>query len=133
MAATIIDVLDLRADSPFPGESLSRCWNGSVPTGPTQPPSVTPVLAEVVPHDPLDRDSWGVPKQLPPVGAVKERDWSYIRGAGNAGEELFHLRVDPKEQHNLAADPAALQALRQLRSALDRLAGGPLVPARFNR
>jgi hypothetical protein len=47
-------------------------------------------------------------------------------------EELFHLRQDPKEQHNLAGDPDAQRTLRQMRDALGRLTGGPLLPGRFN-
>ena len=99
---------------------------------PVQPPSASPALAEVVPNDPFNRDSWGVPEQLPPLGAVKEKDWSYIRREGDVREELFVLREDPKERRNLAADPTAQMTLRQMRAALNRLTGGPLLPKRFH-
>ena len=114
----------------FP-ESL---WHGSgsSPRGATvKPRSASPALAEVAPNDPLDRDFWGVPEQLPPLGAVKEKDWSYIRREGDVREELFHLREDPKEQRNMADDPAAQSTLRQMRAALDRLTEGPLLPRRL--
>ena len=86
----------------------------------------------MVPNDPRDRDSWGVPRPLPPLGAVKEKDWSYIRREGDAREELFHLSRDPREQHNLAGDPAARTTLQRMRDALDHLTEGPLLPQRFN-
>ena len=48
-----------------------------------------------------------MPKQRPPLGAVKDGEWSYIRREGDVHEELFHLREDAKEMRNLAGDPAA--------------------------
>jgi hypothetical protein len=63
---------------------------------------------------------------------LKDEDWSYIRREGDAGDELFHLRRDPREQHNLAADPSVQLTLKQMRAALDRLTEGPLVSKRFN-
>ena len=39
---------------------------------------------------------------------------------------------DPKEQRNLAGDPAAQTTLEQMRAALDRLTAGPLLPERFS-
>jgi hypothetical protein len=46
---------------------------------------------------------------------------------------LFHLREDAKEMRNRADDPAAQTILQQMRAALDRLTGGPLLQRRFNR
>ena len=63
---------------------------------------------------------------------MKEKDWSYIRAAGNVHEDLFDLRTDPKEEHNLAGQPSAQTTLERLQRALDRLTAGPLVPERFN-
>ena len=86
----------------------------------------------MVPNDPRHRDSWGVPRQLPPLGALKEGDWSYIRREAELREELFHLNADAKEQHNLAGDPAARTTLEQMRQALNVLTAGPLFPERFS-
>jgi arylsulfatase A-like enzyme len=126
LAATVVDVAGLQARAPFPGVSLARFWKRPSQVAPVQPPSASPALAEVVPNDPGNRDSWGVPKPLPPLRAVKEKDWSYIRREGDGREELFRLREDPKEQHNLAGDPATQTTLQQMRATLDRLAGGSL-------
>ncbi len=105
LAATIVDVAGLAAGSPFPGASLARFWRG--PAGRHRPGScpLHPCSPRSVPNDPAHRDSWGVPGQLPPLGALKRDDWSYIRREGDAREELFHLREDPGEQRDLAGDP----------------------------
>ena len=116
LAATIVDLTGQQAGAPFPGTSLARLWKPRAQVVGDQPGIASPALAEVVPNDVLNRDAWGVPKQLPPLGALKDEDWSYIRREGDAGDELFHLRRDPREQHNLAADPSAQLTLKQMRS-----------------
>jgi arylsulfatase A-like enzyme len=127
LAATIVDITGLSAGSPFPGSSLARTWRPSA----GGPPSPSPSMAEVVPNDPLDRDAWGVPRPLAPLGAVKEADWSYIRRDTDAREELFHLRDDPGERDNRAAGSAARGALQRMRESLGGLTAGPLSPGRF--
>jgi hypothetical protein len=67
------------------------------------------------------------------LGALIDGEWSYIRREGDIREELFHLREDASEQHNLASDPAARSTVERKRSALGQLTGGPLSPQRFNR
>jgi arylsulfatase A-like enzyme len=131
LAATVVDLAGLESGAPFPGVSLARTWKPPSQVALPHPPSASPVLAEVVPDNPHNRNSWGVAELLPPLGAVKERDWSYIRREGDVREELFHLPQDPKEQYNLADNPAAQVTLQHMRAALDRLTGGPLFPERF--
>jgi arylsulfatase A-like enzyme len=133
VAATIVDMLDLEAGSPFPGSSLARFWNAKEPAAKRARASSDPAFAEVLPNDRNNRDSAGLPKKRWPLGAVIEEDWSYIRHEEEHREELFHLRADAKEQRNLAGDPAAAPALERMRAALERLTAGPLVPERFNR
>jgi arylsulfatase A-like enzyme len=132
LAVTIVDVAGLEGDAPFPGVSLARYWKQHAPEAPARPPAASPALAEVVPHNSLKPPSRSDLEQRSPLGAVKEQDWSYIRREGNAHEELFHLPRDPKEQRNLADDPAAQSTLQHMRATLDRLTGGPLLPERFN-
>jgi hypothetical protein len=131
LAATIVDVAGLGAGAPFPGESLARFWKQPGPVAPIQPPLALPALAELVPYA-REQDYWRLPKQLSPEGAVKDGEWSYIRREGDGREKLFHLREDPKEQHDLAGDPGAQTTLTQMRAALDRLTGGPLLRERFS-
>jgi arylsulfatase A-like enzyme len=131
VAATIVDVAGLGQGAPFPGRSLARLWKQPTPGATVQPPSTSPALAEVVPIDQGHHDSWGVFQQLPPLRAVKGKDWSYIRREGDVRDELFHLRDDPKEEHNLAGEPATQSTLEQMRRTLDGLTGGPLLSRRF--
>jgi len=133
LAATIVDVVGQESGSPFPGVSLGRFWKQDSPAASIQPALTSQALGEVVPTNPDKRDESGLPTQLPPLGAVKEKDWSYIRREGRVREELFHLSADANELHNLADDPSAQTILRQMRAALDRLTGGPLLPERFSR
>ena len=133
VAATIVDMLDLEAGSPFPGSSLARFWNAKGPAAKGARAPSDPALAEVLPNDRSNRDSAGLPKKRWPFGAVIEEGWSYIRHEEDHHEELFQFRADAREQRNLARDPAAVPTLERMRAALDRLTAGPLVPQRFNR
>jgi arylsulfatase A-like enzyme len=132
LAATIVDLAGLEGGAPFPGVSLARFWKQPAQVAPALPSAASPALAEVVPENPRNRNSWGVPEQLPPLGAVKENDWSYIRREVDVREELFFLRDDPKERHNLAGDPVAQGTLGRMRAALGILTAGPLLPQRFS-
>jgi arylsulfatase A-like enzyme len=132
LAATIVDVLNLESGSPFGGDSLASFWDGATPTA-SAPSSSEPALAEVVPNDQFDRDAYGLPNKTWPLGALKAREWSYIRREGDVREELFHIGEDAKEQRNLVNDPAARPILEQMRQSLEQLTGGPLLPQRFNR
>jgi arylsulfatase A-like enzyme len=133
LATTIVDVVSQEAGSPFPGVSLARYWKQPLPVAPIEPLPAAQALGEVVPNDPDKRDYWGLPRLLPPLGAVKEKDWSYIRREDQVREELFHLSEDANEQRNLAGDPSAQATLEQMRAALFRQTGGPLLPERFSR
>ena len=133
LAATIVELTGSASGSPFPGESLTRFWNDSSSSMPTKESSKNSALAEVVPNNPRKRDYWGLPEQRPPLGAVKNGEWSYIRQEEDFHEALFHLRDDAKEMRDRAGDPAAQTVLRQMRATLDRLTSGPLLPERFSR
>ena len=110
LAATIVDVLGLEADAPFPGASLARYWDDTAPSSPPTGTSSDPVLAEVVPGFATNVDDNGLPRKTWPLGALNDGDWSYIRREGNTHEELFRVGRDAGEQHNLARDPAAARS-----------------------
>ncbi len=129
LATTIVDVLDLESGSPFPGRSLARFWNGTSPS-PSAP--TDRALAEVVPIDPLHPDPLEMARRHWPIAAVVEGPWSYIRREADGHEELFHLRQDVGESHNLAGSPAARADLDRMRGSLRGLTAGPLTPERFN-
>ncbi|MEI6871474.1 MAG: sulfatase [Verrucomicrobiota bacterium] len=60
---------------------------------------------------------------IPGAEAVCSKDWKYIRWMENGTEELFDLKTDPKEEHNLTGDPARAKVLEQLRARLEVLRG----------
>ena len=133
LAATIVDVAGQENGSPVPGVSLARFWRQPGPVRPIKSPTPLQSLAEVVASDPhTPRNYWGTSQQLAPLGAVKDTEWSYVHREGDAREELFHLRDDPNEKHNLASDPAARAALEKMRAVMGRLTAGPLLPERFS-
>ena len=134
LAATIVDIAGLENGSPVPGESLARFWQQTDSVRPSKSSTRSPALAEVVATDSrTPHDYWGTPRPRAPLGAIKDTEWSYILREGEAPEQLFHLRDDPKETHNLADEPAARATLEKMRAVLGHLTGGPLLPQRFNR
>jgi arylsulfatase A-like enzyme len=132
LAATIVDVLGLAARSPFPGRSLAPLWNAAVTPASLDRTSIDRGLSEVVPNDPLNRNAYGMPKIGWPLGGLAASGWTYICREGAVHEELFDLRIDPKEQKNLVNDPAARGSLDRMRARLQELTNGPLTPERFS-
>jgi hypothetical protein len=133
VATTVVEVLGFQAGSPFPGEPLARFWNGSSRVASAKAAVSDPALSEVVPIQSFGSDSsqW-LNQPRWPLAALTDGDWAYIRREGDAREELFHLREDAQERHNLARDPAMQPTLGRMRTALGRLTAGPLTPQRFN-
>jgi arylsulfatase A-like enzyme len=131
LAATVVDVLGMKAGSPFPGNSLARLWKGPSTGSPSDLALSDQALAEVVPIDPLNRDPSGLPRKGWPLAGLADGEWSYIRRDGDVREELFHLREDGNEQRDRVDDPAAQARLEQMRGNLKKLTAGPLTPDRF--
>jgi arylsulfatase A-like enzyme len=131
LAATIVDIAGSAADSPFPGASLARVWRPSSPSS-SDAGTGEGALAELVPNETLDGGA-SVSSRLPwPLAALTQGGWSYIRREGEVLEELYHLREDPREQHNVADSARSRPRLERMREGLSRLTLGPLTPDRFN-
>jgi arylsulfatase A-like enzyme len=132
LPATIIDALGSASGSPFPGNSMARFWNGSA-TASANGAASEQALSEVVPLGEFGPDpSRWLYKPRWPMAALTEGAWTYIRREGEVREELFRVRQDAQERHNLANDPAMRSTLERMRQALGRLTAGPLTPERFN-
>ena len=137
LPATILDVLGLdttsRPGAPkFPGASLARAWrnsNGPRPdrtaATPALEPEPEPVLSELVTRDDRAANQPGDPDDV--LRAVVSGSQVYHR-IGRDREELYDLRNDPAESHNLAGDRASRQTLDRFRHTLARLA--PTAPAK---
>jgi len=121
----------LSADSPFPGASLARVWRPSSRSS-GDAGSGESALAELVPNETLDGSASDSSRLPWPLAALTEGGWSYIRREGQVLEELYHLREDPREQHNIAASASSRSRLERMREVLSRLTLGPLTPDRFN-
>ena len=55
---------------------------------------------------------------ITPMVALRDGPWKYIR-CGADPDQLYHLRTDPAERTNLAADPAFAAPLAELRAQAD--------------
>jgi hypothetical protein len=62
---------------------------------------------------------------------LKDAESSCIRRDLDGREELFPLSENANEQRNLAEGSGVQGVLRQLRTALERLTLGPLLPGRI--
>ncbi len=112
-APSILDICDAE---PLP-KTHGKSWRKLVKSG-----------------DPDWRTAWyyeyNYEKQFPytpNVRAIRTDEWKYIRyphGDGSPDRhmaELYHLKTDPGEDHNLAEDPAQAARIAALRARLDRL------------
>jgi arylsulfatase A-like enzyme len=111
--ATILDVLGTGRTSPFPGASLAGHWRAS---STSEPPRTSPAFSEValrttISHNPKRAPAWRGPMQ-----SIVVRDRAYIRNA-DGREELYDLRADPGEEHDLATrndERAAIGRFRRI-------------------
>ncbi len=114
LPATIVDLAGLKQGSPFPGQSLARCW--SEPSGDAIQTDGL-ILTEILEHDLKPREGWKPPRSL-----VLDENL-YIRN--NEGrEEIYNLETDPGESKNLAGaaeSQALLARFRALLEPIDRL------------
>jgi arylsulfatase A-like enzyme len=115
VAATVVDLLGLGRDAPFPGRSLARFWDRGLETEPARTLG-EPMLMET--GKPLVLSNQGrEPAAKGPMSALIESGMHYIRSADGL-EELYLLDSDPEERVNLMNSPMAGFALRGLRQRL---------------
>jgi hypothetical protein len=111
--STIVELLALDNDRPFPGTPLTRYWRAD--TSQVGPP-VEPLLMEI--GRPLYFANAGrEPAAKGPMQALVAAGKHYIRTA-DGREELFELASDPEERFDLAPTPNGSQMLKGFRESL---------------
>lgn len=58
---------------------------------------------------------------IPPSEALVRRDWKYIYWPAHQVEQLFDLQADPREENDLAEDPAHVERLAEMRVRFQEL------------
>jgi len=119
--ATVADLLNLQAESPFPGESLARFWSGGAESGEPE----TPVLIEVLLRETISRNPDRPPAWRGPMRGVIAENQTYIRNA-DGREELYDILADPGQTRDLAESDDSREALDRMRERLETLVPGVL-------
>jgi arylsulfatase A-like enzyme len=113
LPATVADVLDLNSLSPFPGRSIVR-------ESSEQASSPAPMLIEIngPVHTPPNQTR--SPVFRGPMQALVEGQRVYIHN-GDGREELFDIKADPAQVHDLAPRSESRPDLEQFRVELERI------------
>ena len=111
--ATVVDLLGLGRNAPFPGRSLARFWHQ--PDQAVLPPP-EPVLMETGKPE-IFANQGREPAAKGPMKSLVARGMHYIRTADGL-EELYMLSTDPEEKVNMAGSPNAQAILERFRNAL---------------
>ncbi len=119
LPATIVDLVGVRQESPFPGRSLADLWRNPSPG--SSPVDVSGAISELPKPNPYDPNHGRSPAHRGPLTSLAEGDLVYIRNAGDRTEELFNERDDPGELRNLAQDTAMQPILDRFRRRLDQM------------
>ncbi len=112
LPATVIDLLGLGRDSPFPGQSLTRFWRrpSQVVVSPANPLLMETGKPELLTNQGREPAAKG------PMKSLIARGMHYIRSA-DGFEELYMLNADPEERINMAGavnGPANLERFRDI-------------------
>jgi len=121
MAATILDLVDVKADSVgIEGRSLARYWDSgrasAEESGSRSAETAFSVLyrgAETEPWYPIERG--------PAMYSLIDSEYHYIL-TGDGTEELFHIPSDPMEKANLISQPPLRNLVVEFRTRLRALA-----------
>jgi arylsulfatase A-like enzyme len=118
--ATVLDLLELGQDAPFPGRSLARFWRR-----PAQAASVPPepVLMETEKPEFLTNQG-REPAAKGPMKSLVAGGTHYIR-TGDGLEELYILNIDPKEEFDVAGSLNSQTALERFRAVLPSMRKRP--------
>jgi arylsulfatase A-like enzyme len=121
LPATVVDLLDLEAGSPFPGRSLQRLWHGSSSGADAARAAEAPVISELTGPNPSDPNQGRSPAVPGPLVSLAQGDFVYIRNETDGHEELFNEREDPRELSNRAHSEALQSLVDRFRAQLNEL------------
>jgi arylsulfatase A-like enzyme len=111
LPATVVDILGLGHDTPFPGRSLARHWSASsASTAEHDEPLLTETADEI----------GDTPIGTTAGRSLLEQNKLYIRKK-DGREELYDLATDPAESRDLSGSPAFAPLLAQFREKMLRI------------
>jgi len=107
LAPTLLDYAGLTAPERMQGRSVRPLVEGKNPTWRTE----------------WFYEHLTLPQRIPPTEGVRTERWKYFRwmGADPVMEELYDLKADPLEEHNLAGKPEHAKTLAELRARWEQL------------
>jgi arylsulfatase A-like enzyme len=119
LPATIVELVGLEANSPFPGPSLSNLWRRASPNPDLN--AIDGVVSELTAPNPADPNQGRSPAKRGPLVSLAEGDFVYIRNEGDGSEELFDHRNDPEELRNQGGVEALQPVLKRFRERVDQI------------
>jgi arylsulfatase A-like enzyme len=114
LPATVLDLLGLSADSPFPGHSLAAHWRGQ--SEPGQPSGTLAVSESAMPKE-LHPSAGVGPSQRGLALSLVAGGRHYLRDSAGT-EELYDLASDLQESNNRIAAPEEAETVGQFRRTL---------------
>jgi len=120
LPATIVDLVGLGVDSPFPGQSLARFWRGSSAPG-GAPVAGEAIISELADRNPANPNQGRSPASRGALVSLADGDFVFIRNQGDGSEELFNEREDPRELTNRARVDAMQPLVERFRARLNQI------------
>jgi arylsulfatase A-like enzyme len=111
LPATVVDLVGLTHQSPFPGRSLAGHWSES--GAQTADPEEL-LLSETA--DELSK----VPTNTRATRSLVQHSKLYIRNKDGC-EELYDLSTDPTESHDISGSPEAQHLINRFRTTMARI------------
>jgi len=111
LPATVVDLLDLEHESPFPGRSLARCWAPTPTPAPQQDDFLLTETAEELSLAPISSTR---------ARALVHQGKVYIRNK-DSREELYDLATDPTESRDLSRSDLAQPLLGRFRAKMKQI------------
>jgi arylsulfatase A-like enzyme len=124
LPATVVDLVGLASNSPFPGRSLAVLWRSSSQAADSM--ISNDVFSELPAANPSNPNQGRSPAARGPLISLAQGDYVYIRNQQDGREELFLETDDRRELSNRAGLQSLRPILEQFRRQLSQLqANGP--------